>query len=241
MVSWRPSYDDVDGPVTAYSVMACIVQSRPQSLCTREAARPVTISAATYDQVGYAVIHQLRDGKRYDFAVTAQSAGGSSTPSIPSAGAVPTDKLPRPPHSPKDLAAQAGQRCISLRWYPAAHDHGPPLAYIVTSSSGQAYTFAGLEQLVLAQRSGRAVHVIGGLVRGHRYRFSVTAIQSSRHRTCRVDSLDKGEIMLVDLCRRKPVIGIHGRLGIGGHCLVGAVIPASCNKTSQSNTNTTVE
>ena len=175
-VAWRPSYGAVNDPVTSYTVIACRVRSAGQSACTQPAVPTLTITAATYDQLGYAVVHGLADGKGYDFMVSAQSSGGSSTPSIPSTIVQPATQSPRRPSRPKDVVAQAGHDCISLHWYPSDNVRTRPIAYVVTSSAGQVYTFTGLEQLVLADQGGRTLHVIGGLMSGHRYRFSVAAV-----------------------------------------------------------------
>ena len=176
-VTWRPSYATVNGPVTSYTVTACRVQSIAQTECTRSAVPPVTISASAYDQLGYAVIHGLTDGKGYDFMVTAQSDDGSSTPSIPSTIVKPGSRASRLPRKPTEVVPHAGHGCVSLQWYPP---HGvvtrPALAYVVTSSTHQTYTFTGLEQLNLSDGGGKVLHVIGGLLGGHRYRFSIAAV-----------------------------------------------------------------
>jgi hypothetical protein len=176
-VTWRPSYGDVNGPVTSYTITACRVRSKIQSGCTQPAVPPAMISAATYDQLGYARVSGLTDGTAYQFMVTAQSAGGSSSPSIPTGTFKPTTYAPRLPGRPKDFNAQSGYQCVRLLWYPANGPRvRPPLAYLVTSSTGQTYTLTSLGQLAMSDRAARILHVVGGLISGHRYRFSVAAV-----------------------------------------------------------------
>ena len=179
-IFWRPSYGDVNGTVTSYTVSACRVRYAGQPACTQPAAPPVTISATAYDQLGYAVVSGLTDRQKYDFIVTANTAGGSSTPSVPSPAVRPSTHVPRRPGKPKDVGTHAGHQCVSLLWYLAVtNPPRTPLAYILRNSTGEVYTIASLEQLVLSDRSARAVHVIGGLISGQRYRFSIAAVTAA--------------------------------------------------------------
>ena len=179
-VSWRPSYASVNGPVTAYTVTACRMQRAAMTACPRPASPQVTIPASVYDQLGYAIVHGLSYGKKYEFAVTAQSAGGRSTPSISSAAVTPYSGMPRLPHKPRKVSPRVGHGCVSLQCYPPSGTMThPALAYVVISSSHQTYTFTGLELLVSSDGGGKVLHVIGGLTSGQRYRFSIAAVTPS--------------------------------------------------------------
>jgi hypothetical protein len=184
-ITWHPAVGTA--PAFSYSVAACPVRDPLPQSCHGSANPVVTISAAAFIQRGYAVVPGLKTGSRYTFTVTANGATGSGTPSIPSQIVTIGHRPPSLPGRPSWVGVQPGPGNVRVMWYPppsircdgpwwAAVCRNPVLSYTVTSSRGRSYTVAGLRQLIVWNKRGRALHVIGGLEHGTRYRFSVAAV-----------------------------------------------------------------
>jgi hypothetical protein len=177
-ITWRPSYAEGTTPVTSYAVTACLRKSRSfGGRCTTQGNPRVSISATELNRIGYVRLSGLTNGKSYTFQVTANSATGSSTPSIPSPGVKPTPVKAHLPGPPTVITVRPGQKSVHLRWYAPLSDGGQPvLGYLVTTSAGQNLTLTGHRQLIVAFARGDTFQVIGGLTSGQSYTFSVAAM-----------------------------------------------------------------
>ena len=186
-VTWHPTVEEGTFPIVSYTITGCLVQpSAGQPLCTSPVKTPVGV----FESLGYAVIPGLVHGQAYTFTVTAQSQGGSSTPSLPSPASVEGSQPPALPGAPTGLRFEAGESSVSLGWY-APHSAGctgpwwagscahPMLAYIVRDSEGQSFTVTGLSRLIVSNGGGGVVDVIGNLLPRHKYTFSVSAVTPS--------------------------------------------------------------
>lgn len=198
-VTWHPSYAAGNSRVTSYTLHACRLGiSSNLGECALGVIDRVTVSASDFERLGYAAIGGLTDGQSYGVTVTANSATGSSIPSLPTLVS-PVGHPPNRPDRPTHLYAQTGQGNVTLLWYRPKNDgsvhvlvasgarrrqgalaanieHAFVLRYLITSSTGAKYPLNGQEQLIATNTGSRVLKVIGGLVRGHRYRFSVSAV-----------------------------------------------------------------
>lgn len=199
-VTWHPSYAQGNAPVISYSINVCAVSaSSIGGDCRRPALPPVTVPAGKLDRLGYAVVWGLKDGRSYTVTVTADSSNGAGTPSIPSPVITPSSQRPNFPDRPRHLGIWLGHDVVTLTWYrpanvpdvrglslrkghgsrgPSRSGNGPALVlrYIVTSSTGRRYDVTSHMELISTNEGGRVLTVIGGLIAGHRYRFSIAAV-----------------------------------------------------------------
>ena len=76
-VGWNPAFTDNGEPVTSYTVTAS------------PGGNSATISAASFERLGYATVTGLTNGTAYTFTVTAANGRGSSAPSLPTASITP--------------------------------------------------------------------------------------------------------------------------------------------------------
>jgi len=183
-VTWKPSFAQSGGPVTAYTVQACLQDKESQEgQCGLPVGSPVSISASAFDQTGYVAVAGLHDGSWYSFQVTAWNAQGPGTPSIPSPYVRPVAGAPRKPERANSVGVSAAKQGVVLQWWPphnldanfnrfAIHDI---TAYVITSNQGQVWIAQGLEQLYNSGCGGRTMYAIDGLKPGTAYRFSIAA------------------------------------------------------------------
>lgn len=181
-VTWHPS---IGGAFpTSYVVRACLVGASRS--CMQE-GQSVTISNQKYLAQGYAVVRGLRVGSSYTFVVTAKGRQGKGTLSIPSAPQRISTVGATIPGEPSFVGVQAGPHNVRVIWWPpdsikcsgfwwAPSCRGPLLDYLVTSSTGKSYMVAGLRGLIVWNKRGRTLAVIGGLNPNKSYSFSVAAV-----------------------------------------------------------------
>jgi hypothetical protein len=174
-LTWHPSVNEGNTPVTSYTVTSCQVSG--PGPCTGPGGPPATVSSSAFESLGYATVGGLTNGKGYAFWVTANSASGSSTPSIATGPATPSKKGRHIATRPRGLAVQAGHGVARLLWYaPANEYHDPALMYRVTISNGDQVVASGLRDMLSGSAGGRLLRVLGGLSSGQRYRFSIAAV-----------------------------------------------------------------
>jgi hypothetical protein len=201
-VTWHPSYVAGSSPVSSYTLYVCRAGT---TSCPVAEVQMSTIAAGALDQPGYALISGLSDGQAYSISVTANSAAGSSIPSLPSSDFTPRAYSPGLTGMPTNTYVQVGNRAVTLMWYRPKNDrpvlsmraphsgchtkcgaspasrkasshHVFVLSYVVTSSTGQRWNVAGHQQLIDTNTGSRVLKVIGGLNPHRRYRFSISAI-----------------------------------------------------------------
>ena len=137
-MNWRPSFAAGNNPVVSYTVSTCVAGSVAQYPCHHSGASPVTISASDYDQQGYAIVSGLSNGKAYSFTVTANTANGSSTSSVPSPVTKPDRTQPKPAWACQDpRCARRPKPCQSRSARASTSKKQPILAYIVSASKSQ--------------------------------------------------------------------------------------------------------
>jgi hypothetical protein len=166
-VAWEPSLSPGTGGHVSYTVSV-----------GDQSVRAVSVSAATFQRYGYAVIRGLKNGRSYQFTVTAHTNAGSSAPS-PSSKPALVGGL-KVPHSgrPHHVFTTVGNGDIAVVWYPAqAHRWVyPALRYVVRCSDGSERIVEGPNILEESDRGGRVVTVFAHMRVGHRYRFSIQEI-----------------------------------------------------------------
>jgi hypothetical protein len=173
-VGWHPGVGLGKTPVRSYTVMPCLVGGR--DACGGTLTRSVTITASEFRRLGYAVVPGFPRGRHYTFQVRANSAAGSSAPSIPTDPVAASQYVPRPSR-PLKVSVVTGPRLVRLLWYaPSSSGAWPVLAYVVKSSAGQKWTFTGLREMIVANFGGRIIRVFENLVPGRSYRFSIAAV-----------------------------------------------------------------
>ena len=188
-VTWRPPTVVGSGRLTSYTITACeAVGGIVESLCAADKASRVTVPAAKFRRLGYAVFRELAPRQSYSFTVVASNAVGSGVQSPPSSVYSLNGKKPGLPGKPLWVYAEAGRDAVGLtvqlpleKGCSALFGHSchqALLSYEVTSSSGQTYHFSGLRRIV-SGGAGREVFVIAGLSGGRSYTFSVREVNPS--------------------------------------------------------------
>ena len=174
-VTWHPSVDEGNTPVTSYTVTSCETFGR--GACRGPGGPPTTILASDFNQIGYAIVTGLKNGSGYAFQVRANNQDGPSTPSVATLPFTPWGKGRGLAGKPRGIAVQAGKGVIRVLWYaPGNAEHHPVIGYNVALSNGQEYTASGLRDMITSQDGGRVLLVFGGLQKSHPYRFSIAAI-----------------------------------------------------------------
>lgn len=185
-ITWHPAVWGAQP--NAYEVTACpIVKGDKGNGCGAPGTKSVSMSFSRLIDQGYTIVSGLKTGARYDFVVTAKGRDGSSSPSIASAVQTISNRKPTLPGKPSFVGVQAGRHNVRVMWWPptsirctgpwwAPVCRNPVLAYAVRSSAGRTYMVTGLRGLIVWNKRGRTLHVIGGLSSGKSYRFSVAAV-----------------------------------------------------------------
>ena len=166
-VAWNPSVFDGGAPVNSYTV-------------TSSQGNQTTISAADFQEKGYARIDQLSNDAACTFKVTASNANGTSAPSLPSETVTPNAGMIQLPSALEEVSAWAGDGMASIHFGPPADDGGSPVtAYVVTiNPGGRQVTLAGRKVLVLGGKH-MTFDVVDGLENGKTYTFEVAAMNAA--------------------------------------------------------------
>jgi hypothetical protein len=170
-VTWSPSVGQGSSPVTQYIVHA-------------SNGSGAGISAADFWKYAYVRVPHLSDGQPVTFTVTALNAQGTSAASLPSLPVRPSDRKIELPAAPEGVSVLPGKGAVSIhfRLPPAersAGETGPILAYEVTvNPGGRKVIFTGRNIIVLEGKH-TTFNVIGGLVSGKAYTFSVAAVNNA--------------------------------------------------------------
>ena len=168
-VAWNPSFVSNGAPVTSYAVTASPGGSH------------VSVSAAEYARLSYAVVPGLQAGAAYTFTVQAVNRIGASAPSLPSApvtvapqaGAVPAGTVPAAPAS---VSVEPGDGAVSLHiTAPGAAGGTPVTGYTISGPGVPATRFTGHHVLWGATGSNSIFTTIGGLKNLVPYTFGVAA------------------------------------------------------------------
>lgn len=184
-LTWRPGFATGSGPITAYTVQTCLLNSAAYGGgCGQVTRHTVTISAADFNTLGYVVIPGLRNGKAYSFQVTETNAAGPSTPSIPSMPVKVVNGRPKRPGKPRQIAVRAAAGGVTAQWYAPGSARAryyqfaaqPVLAYVLTGSDGRRQTVTSLSQVITTNGGSKTVVPVRGLTPGKPYRFSVAAV-----------------------------------------------------------------
>ena len=198
-VTWHPSSAEGSSSVTSYTVRACQFHgSALEGWCHENGRKTLTVSAAAFDRLGYAVMLGLMPGRKYQFSVAANSGAGSSTPSVPSAPTPVGSKMPGLLAPPTNVRVRLANNAATVIWYrpknnrrvrnlirsqtpkqSGSDDSLIVLSNVVTASSGTSYTVTGHQQLISLNDGGRAMQVFSGLRKGHKYRFTISAMDPS--------------------------------------------------------------
>jgi hypothetical protein len=195
-LTWHPSFVEGSSPVTFYTIRACRFKGKPQEgWCAQPGRKTITVSVAAFDRHGYTVMSGLTTGKRYSFTVAADSRDGSSIPSIPSAPTKISSTVPKLPGRPTRVQVMIGTNALTLLWYRPKNDLGVRnlvagqkpdrvtkearllvLGNRVKTSTGKTMAVTGHQSLISLNGGGRALEVFTGLIKGRRYRFSISAV-----------------------------------------------------------------
>ncbi|MEV5951181.1 fibronectin type III domain-containing protein [Streptomyces sp. NPDC051993] len=171
-VTFNPSYVDGGSALTGYTAHAL----RPDGT---EAAS-ASITAADFKRQAYLRIGQLRssDGP-FRVSVTARNAHGESEPSLASAALAPTAAVVLP-GAPTGVRARVGDRAVTVAWTPpAAMGDARVIGYRITVSDGRVIEVEGRDALVTQPTAKGMFRVVGGLVPGKAYTFTVAAITAA--------------------------------------------------------------
>jgi hypothetical protein len=189
-LTWHPSGWEGITPVVSYTVSVCSASGDPNS-CAPTGIAPITISAAQFEASGYAEVTGLSDSRKYRFMVAATNSTGSSAQSIPTSPVALRGGLPPRARAPHGPYAYFSRNDVALRWYrpsncqavrsmAATRDTGMQkvvvLGYQVGTSWGEVIDVVGHRVLRSTNTGSRTTLVIGDLVNGHKYRFTVAAV-----------------------------------------------------------------
>ncbi|MGW2865385.1 fibronectin type III domain-containing protein [Streptomyces sp. NPDC001205] len=171
-VIFNPSHVDGGSPVTGYTAHAL----RPDGT----QAATASITAADFERQAYVRLGQLPSSQGpFRVTVTAHNAHGESAPSLASAPLAPTVPVALPA-APTGAKVRAGSHAATLAWTPpAATGDAKVIGYRITVSDGRVIEVAGRDVLV-TQPSGKGMfRVVGGLVPGRAYTFSIAAVTAA--------------------------------------------------------------
>ncbi|MFJ8312779.1 MULTISPECIES: fibronectin type III domain-containing protein [unclassified Streptomyces] len=171
-VTFNPSYVDDGSPLTGYTAHAL----RPDGT----EAGTASITAADFTRLAYLRIGQLRATEGpFRVTVTARNAYGESAPSLASAALVPTAAVVLP-GAPTGGKARAGARAVTVAWTPpAAMGDAEVIGYRITVSDGRVVEATGRDALVTQPTGKGMFRVVGGLVPGKSYTFTVAAVTAA--------------------------------------------------------------
>ncbi|MEU3502549.1 fibronectin type III domain-containing protein [Streptomyces hundungensis] len=171
-VVFNPSYVDGGSPTTGYTAHALRADGTE--------AATASVSAADFRQQAYVRLGQLRSSEGpFRVTVTARNAHGESAPSLASAPLTPTGAVALP-GAPTGAKARAGSRAVTLAWTPpATTGDAEVVGYRITVSDGRVIEVTGRDVLVTRPSGKGMFRVVGGLVPGVAYTFSVRAVTAA--------------------------------------------------------------
>lgn len=156
MVSWSPPQALNGSAITNYTVTS----------------NPGNVTATTNGATS-ATVAPLTAGAYYTFTVTATNASGTSVPSAPSNGVVPTGP---PPGPPTNVTATAGDTTATVSWTAPTDNGGQPItSYVVTP-----YTSGGAlpSTSVSGSSPPPTMTTFYGLTNNQTYTFVVAAVSA---------------------------------------------------------------
>jgi hypothetical protein len=167
-VTWDPPCLDGGSPVTAY-------------LIASSHGAKMKVTAAEFDQLGYATFEDLENGHAVDFTVAAVNATGASPPSLATASIVPKrfHKL-KPPPPPRSASVSTGFGEARFQITPPPSDGGSPVvAYSFTRvPSGVHVVFEGWD-VVHADQAHPIVRTIKGFPLGSGMTVAIAALNAA--------------------------------------------------------------
>jgi hypothetical protein len=163
-VAWNPSYA---GDPTGY-------------LVTANDGTRVTVPAADFQRLGYAVLTGLTNGTPYTVTVRAVNGTGASVPTLPSAPVTPAPLAGTVADKPTGLKARAAAGAVGLQWTPPkVTGDTPVIGYRIGVSDGRTLTVTGRDTLVSQPTAKALIRVVDGLAPATRYTFTIAAITAS--------------------------------------------------------------
>lgn len=174
-VTWSPSVDEGSAPITSYTV-------------TSQDGHHLKVSASKFLADAYVKFPGLTNGNQYTFTVTASSAAGTSSPSLPSHPIVPSDRKVMPPQAPSGVSVHPGPGIVSVHFQDPSvklgkqdkREESPIVAYAVTvNPGGRKVYFRGRNVIALQDGRHTTFNTIDGLEHGKTYTFSISAVNAS--------------------------------------------------------------
>ncbi len=167
-LTWDPPCQDGGSPVSAYVVAS-------------SAGTRFRVTAAEFQEMGYAVFSGLENGHAINFTVAALNATGSSPPSVATASVTPrrNRKLKVPP-PPASATVSTGDGDAIFRIVPPAVEAGSPvIAYSFTPvPSGVRVIFEGWD-VIHGDPAHPVVRVIKGFALGSGSTIAIAALNAA--------------------------------------------------------------
>ena len=170
VATWNPSFADNGSPLRAYEVTATGGGQEVQ----------VTVSAADFAALAYAVVSGLTNGVAYTVTVRAVNARGPSAASLAAAPVTPAPLAGVLANPPTALKARASADAVGLQWTPPTVTGDTPIiGYQVTVSDGRTILENGRDALVTQPTAHPMLRVVSGLTAGTAYTFHIAAVTAT--------------------------------------------------------------
>jgi len=168
--TWNPSLADNGLPVSAYEVTATGGGGDVR----------VSVNAADFADLAYAVVPGLSNGVAYTVTVRAVNARGPSAASLAAAPVTPAPLAGVLAAPPTALKARASADAVGLQWTPPTVTGDTPIiGYQVTVSDGTTLLETGRDALVTQPTAHPMLRVVSGLTAGTAYTFRIAAITAT--------------------------------------------------------------
>lgn len=166
-IAWCPPANEGGAPVSSYLVRS-------------SAGRSTVLSAADFQEKGYAAVSGLSSTAPCQFTIAASNAFGLGPFSLSSSSITPRTTDLQPPSAPRNVSADFADNKVSVHFQaPKEHGGGPILSYVChIEPGGRRVVFSGRPILTL-EGTHKTFAVIDNVPAGPAYKIELAAVSSA--------------------------------------------------------------